>query len=192
MTVSTISSLNTQLFTSGQQQISSGSNAIVGVNATSANDFLTPEQQNSLQDSADAKMAQQVENIKSNYQTAKDIDLMQAYYQQQQKLFDIYLQTNTDSNVNSSNISNNSAVSTLTDTYAALYQLHQDVKEGVGQFPEHERPETLPIEQLTKPLETTSQLSAQPGNQSALSHKQLEAYNSLMMPSTSSYVHLSA
>lgn len=186
MTVSTISSLNTQLFSSSQQAISAGSNAIIAVDETNPSEFLSPEQKNTLQDSADAKMAQQVEDIKSNYQTAKDIDLMQAYYQQQQKLFDIYLQTSTDSNANNSNSSNNSAVSTLTDTYAALYELHQNVKEGVGQFPEFEQPETLPMTANSPQMVTESTAP------SPLSQKQLEAYNGLMMPSTSSYVHLSA
>jgi len=188
MTVSTISSLNTQLFSSSQQDISAGSNAIIAIDKTNPSEFLSSEQKNTLQDSADAKMAQQVEDIKSNYQSAKDIDLMHAYYQQQQKLIDIYMQTSTDSNdsSSSSNSSNNSAVSTLTDTYAALYELHQNVKEGVGQFPEFEQPETLPMT-ANSPQMVTESTAPNP-----LSQKQLEAYNGLMMPSTSSYVHLSA
>ena len=95
------------------------------------NDILTPEQKNTVQQGADDKIAEQVENVKSNYQTAKDIDLMQSYYQQQQKLFDIYLQTSTDSDTSSSTVQtteNNSAVSALTNTYAELYELHQNVK----------------------------------------------------------------
>lgn len=43
-------------------------------------DILTPEQKNTVQQGADAKIAEQVEKVKSNYQTAKDIDLMQSYY----------------------------------------------------------------------------------------------------------------
>ncbi len=186
MTVSTISSLNTQLFSSSQQEISAGSNAIIAIDKTNPSEFLSSEQKNTLQDSADAKMAQQVEDIKSNYQTAKDIDLMHAYYQQQQKVIDIYMQTGTDSSTNNNNSSNNSAVSTLTDTYAELYELHQNVKEGVGQLPEVEKPETLPM-MANNPQTVTESTAPSP-----LSQKQLEAYNGLMMPSTSSYVHLSA
>ena len=171
-----------------KQEISAGSNAIIAIDKTNPSEFLSSEQKNTLQDSADAKMAQQVEDIKSNYQSAKDIDLMHAYYQQQQKLIDIYMQTSTDSNdsSSSSNSSNSSAVSTLTDTYTALYQLHQNVKEGVGQIPEFEQPETMPM--MASNAETVMENTTQ----NPSSQKQLEAYNSLMMPSTSSYVHMNA
>jgi len=152
--------------------------------------LLTPEQENTVQQVADDKIAEQIENVKSNYQTAKDIDLMQSYYQQQQKLFDIYLQTSTEGNVNSSTAQigqNSSAIAALNNTYAELYELHQNVKEGIGNFPEHEPVETLPINSVTNRPETTMGTANQP-----LAQKQLDAYNSLMMPSTSSYMHLSA
>lgn len=153
------------------------------------NDVLTPEQKNTVQQGTDDKIAEQVENVKSNYQTAKDIDLMQSYYQQQQKLFDIYLQTSTD-NTSTSSTQNTSAVSALTNTYAELYELHKSVKEGV---------ETLPVTSLNNNDSTNENnissnvVSVSSNNMSStLSSKQLDAYNSLMMPSTSSYVHLSA
>ncbi len=149
--------------------------------------ILKPEQENTVQQGVDDKIAEQVENVKSNYQTAKDIDLMQSYYQQQQKLFDIYLQTSTEGNVNSNSAQASSAVSTLTNTYAELYELHQNVKEGVGNLPTLEPVETLPENSLTNALEAATSVANQPSAQ-----KQLDAYNSLMMPSTSSYVHLSA
>ena len=153
--------------------------------------MLTPEQKNTLQQGVDDKIAEQVENVKSNYQTAKDVDLMQSYYQQQQKLFDIYLQTSTESSIDSNSTQANqtsSAVSTLTNTYAELYQLHQNVKEGVGEFIEHEPIETLPAISVSN---ATGEAIVSRSNQ-PLAHKQIEAYNSLMMPSTSSYIHLSA
>ena len=149
-----------------------------------------------MQQGADDKIAEQVEQVKSNYQTAKDVDLMQSYYQQQQKLFDIYLQTTTDDTSTSAD-QNTSAVSALTNTYADLYALHQNVKQGVGQLPvisaEHEAMgieksiATLPASSVANTNELAKNASNQP-----LSHKQLDAYNSLMMPSTSSYVHFSA
>jgi hypothetical protein len=160
---------------------------------TTLNDILTPEQKNTVQQGVDDKIAEQVDKVKSNYQTAKDIDLMQSYYQQQQKLFDIYLQTSTGSNTESQS-QNISAVSSLTDTYAELYQLHQSVKEGVVQLPSFELPkdevETMPVNS-TNPMMQSPSNSISSINQS-LSNKQLDAYNSLMMPSTASYVHLSA
>ncbi len=155
------------------------------------NDILTPEQKNTVQQGKDAKIAEQVENVKSNYQTAKDIDLMQSYYQQQQKLFDIYLQTSTDNDSSIQTTENSSAVSALTNTYAELYELHQNVKNGVGQLPsisnEHEEIETLPTNSVTNINEVVKSVSNQ-----SLANKQVDAYTSLMMPSTASYVHLSA
>ncbi|KGJ89000.1 hypothetical protein [Colwellia psychrerythraea] len=158
------------------------------------NDILTPEQKNTVLQGVDDKIAEQVDNVKSNYQTAKDIDLMQSYYQQQQKLFDIYLQTSIDSNVENSSTPSNkntSAVSSLTNTYAELYQLHQNIKEGVVQLPGFEVPakdvNILPVTQVNQAVVSPSNSANQ-----ASSHKQMGAYNSLMMPSTASYVHLSA
>jgi hypothetical protein len=157
-------------------------------------DILTPEQNNTVQQGADDKIAEQVENVKSTYQTAKDIDLMQSYYQQQQKLFDIYLQTSIGSNSENSSTLNNqnvSAVSSLTDAYADLYQLHQHVKDGVATLPEVELPSEdiniLPMVQLNQVTKNSSNSTIQ-----ASSLKQMDTYNSLMMPSTASYVHLSA
>ena len=158
------------------------------------NDLLTPEQKNTVQQGADDKIAEQVENVKSNYQTAKDIDLMQSYYQQQQKLFDVYLQTSTDGNATTATpqlSEKSSAVTTLTNAYAELYQLHQTIKEGVGQLPRvstaYQGGETVPGNSVTH----TNEAIQSTANQS-LTNKQLDAYNSLMMPSTASYVHLSA
>lgn len=158
------------------------------------NELLTPEQKHTLQQDADDKIAALVENVKSNYQTAKDIDLMQSYYQQQQKLFDVYLQTSTDGNaaiVESSSVDNSSAVSALTANYAELYQLHQTIKEGVGQLPldnkAFQESETVPGNSVSHTNEAINNIANQ-----SLTNKQLDAYNSLMMPSTASYVHLSA
>ena len=157
-------------------------------------DILTPEQKNTVQQGADAKIAEQVEKVKSNYQTAKDIDLMQSYYQQQQKLFDVYLQTSTNGNATTATTQDSeksSAVSTLTIAYAELYQLHQTVKQGVGQLPgvgiTYEGIETLPASSVTQTNENINSAASQ-----STANKQLDAYNSLMMPSTSSYVHFSA
>jgi hypothetical protein len=147
---------------------------------------LSPEQKNTLQNSADAKLAEQVENIKSNYQSAKDLDLMQAYYQQQQKVLDIYIQTSngstSDSNNSSSTNNNFSAVNTLTDTYASLYAIHKNVKDGIQQLP------VIP-DNVTSPINDVDVL---PASNTSMMNKQTDAYNSLMMPSTSSYLHLSA
>lgn len=154
----------------------------------SLDDILTPEQKNMVQQGVDDKIAEQVDQVKSNYQTAKDIDLMQSYYQQQQKLFDIYLQTSTESDGDTNTIQtnhNSSAVSALSNAYAELYELHQEVKEGVNDFPKNGGVEILPTNKQV------TEVSVSTNNQTS-SHKQMDAYNSLMMPSTTSYMHLSA
>lgn len=146
------------------------------------NEQLTPEQKNTLQDDADAKLTEQAENIKSTYQTAKDMDLTHAYYQQQQKLVDIYMQSNTAGAVSSNQVNHN-AVQTLTDTYVAIYNIHQKIKK-VGQqhptIPDDNLPLIAPI--TTLPLEGSH----------ILSNAQTDSYNNLMMPTTKSYLHLSA
>lgn len=140
---------------------------------------LTPEQKNTLQDTADSKRTEQVENIKSNYQTAKDLDLTRSYYEQQQKLFDIYAQTTSDSEISNTEENNTSVTRELTNAYSDLYSLHQRVKEGVHHLPNIEQPVQIPVEKIEI-------------DNSVLSHKQANTYNSVMMPSSNSYLHLSA
>lgn len=152
-------------------------------------EILTPEQQGEVQKVADDKISEQVNNVKSNFETAKNIDLMQLYYNQQQKLFDIYMQSsNSDSTtVSSTQSQSTSAVSSLATAYSELYKLHNNIKDGVSNLPSIEQPEILPVE--SQGNVATIQGSTM---QNALSNKQLESYNNLMMPSTSNYVHLSA
>lgn len=160
--------------------------ALSNTNSTKKeNEFLTPEQKNILVDDFNAKISEQADNIKSNFQTAKDIDLTRAYFEQQQKLVDIYMQSGSKSN--SSDNSNTSATKVLTEAYASLYQLHQTVKGGSQQLPSvtdktlpsSSRPETQSVIQP----EIKTQTSAQ---------KQTDTYNSFMMPTTNSYLRLNA
>ncbi len=135
-------------------------------NDKSNNDLLSPEQKNILQDDFNAKIAEQANNIKSNFQTAKDIDLTRAYYEQQQKLVDIYMQAGVDNN--SSNNSHISTTKALAETYASLYQLHQTIREGAQSLPSY-------------PDEIQSQ-----------ARRQTNIYNNYMMPTTNSTIHLHA
>jgi len=189
----TISSVNTFSNSLLQAQVSNKQASTLPYPEPVEKDILSLEQKNTLQDNIDDKMAEQVANIKSNYQSAKDIDLMQAYYQQQQKLFDIYLQSSTESD-SENNKQNTSAVASLTNVYTELYQLHQNIKEGVVQLPGFKVPSDEVEIQTINTSNNAKQIIEQPANSlnQALSHKQMDAYNSLMMPSTSSYVHLSA
>ena len=159
------------------------------------NDVLTPEQQNKAQQAIDDKLTEQVNNIKGNYQTAKDHDLMTSYYEQQQKLLDIYMQTNTkeSTSISSTSSDNSSAVVSLTKAYSDLYQLHQGIKEGIGNLPNIDTDEGAVTLPSSNQLLSTSSTEVQSNNlSSALSNQQINTYNSLMMPSTSSYIHLSA
>ena len=136
-------------------------------------ELLSPEQKNTLQNNVNDKVAEQANNIKSNFQTAKDIDLTRAYYEQQQKLVDIYMQVGQENS--SDNDLNFSATKALTDTYASLYQLHQTIKEGIQLKPEN--PENIrPIEEIIVPL----------------TNPKTDSYNSFMMPTTNSYISLHA
>jgi len=154
--------------------------AALPTNTQSSNYLLTPEQKNTLQDNFNAKIAEQANNIKSNFQTAKDIDLTRAYYEQQQRLVDIYMQAGTENS--SSSKENISATKALTDTYASLYQLHQTIKEGAAQLPGYSDINQLPA--------TATEMT--PAATLPLAHRQTDTYNSLMMPTTNSYLNLHA
>lgn len=143
-------------------------------NTKNQNEPLTPEQRNTLQDDINAKVTEQANNIKSNFQTAKEVDLTRAYYEQQQKLIDIYMQTDTKSE------SSISATETLTDTYASLYNLHKSIKDGDQQLPSN--PEN------TQPSNDITSI----GVTWPLTDKQTNTYNNYMMPTTNSYLHLQA
>ena len=143
---------------------------------------LTPEQKNTLQDDMHAKLAEQVANIKSTYQTAKDMDLTHAYYQQQQKLIDIYIQPNSN-DVSNINNGNTSAVHTLTNAYASLYNLHQQIKEIGQQSP------SLP-DKNSDPMNSLEGLQIE--QRLPLTQRQVDTFNNFMMPTTKSYLHLSA
>lgn len=188
-----ITSSSTLTFT--QSMPNSGSTKPALITPIEPNDSLTPEQKNTAQKNVDEKITEQVDNIKGNYQTAKDIDLMNSYYTQQQKVVDIYMQTSSEESTTTSTEENEgtSAVSALTSAYSELYQIHKEIKGGVGNLPSIDQPEgieTLP----TGAQQTSSQTAEAQGNNvnSALSNKQMDSYNSLMMPSTSSYMHLSS
>lgn len=188
-----ITSSSTLTFT--QSMPNSGSIKPALITPIEPNDSLTPEQKNTAQKNVDEKITEQVDNIKGNYQTAKNIDLMNSYYTQQQKVVDIYMQTSSEESTTISTEENEgaSAVSALTSAYSELYQIHKEIKGGVGNLPSIDQPEG--IETLPASAQQTSSQAAEAQDNninSALSNKQMDSYNSLMMPSTSSYMHLSS
>jgi len=177
MTIQTIAMVNTNNFGASQQNAFS----TLFDNIQNKVEPLTPEQKNTLQEDFNDKIAEQANNIKSNFQTAKDLDLTRAYYEQQQKLVDIYMQAGTETGSN--NNSSISATKTLIDGYASLYHLHQTIKEGVQQFPSDSGIIPLP-ESAPKISRAEATL--------ALTDKQIDTYNSFMMPTTNSYLSLQA
>lgn len=172
MTIQTISSNNTftnQYFNANKvAQIQPSA----PMNTLPKNELLTPEQQNNLQDTVNDKVIAQAEEIKANFQTAKDIDLTRAYYEQQQKLIDIYTQTGNESTSNSDPIS---VTKSLAETYNSLYQLHQSIKEGAQQLPNRDEPTQLPASEIPSVM-----------------NKETEAYINLAMPLTNSYMQMQA
>jgi len=130
----------------------------------------------SEQESMNAMLAEQKANIASNYQTATNIDLTRLYYQQQQKVIDAYMNANSDDNV-INNGDGNSATGLLNDTYASLYEVHQAVKNEAANLPGNEYAVIMPEE--TPENEKQGQTP-------------VDKYNSIMMPSNASHIHLSA
>lgn len=174
MTIQPISSANTSNYGVSQQH--KFTHPLIA--SMNKNELLTPELKNTLQDDFNAKLAEQASNIKSTYQTAKDMDLTHSYYQQQQKLLDIYMESDSQTNSNKP-----SAVHTLTNAYASLYDVHQQIKEIGQQRPSIEDESLAQINPLERlPIESKLPLF----------HRQTETYNSLMMPTTKSYLHLNA
>lgn len=178
MTIQSVSSTTTSSYNSPQQHKLP---PILTANMERS-ELLTPEQKNTLQDDIDTRLAEQIDSIKSTYQTAKDLDLTHAYYQQQQKLFDIYMQSGSSDAINTNNDSP-STVQTLTDAYASLYNLHRQMKGITQQSPflsGGSLAPKFPVEGL--PIE----------NKLPLARIQTDTYNNLMMPTTKSYLHLNA
>ena len=178
MTIQNISSNNTVTNQLGNTQSSAVIQPITQIKTQPNNEFLTPEQQNTLQDNFNDKIIAQAEDIKANFQTAKDIDLTRAYYEQQQKLIDIYTQSGSESNESTS------VTKALAETYSSLYQLHQSIKEGGQELPSIGEPVQLPS------IDEPAQLPA--NGLPSLMSKEAALYNNLMMPSTSSYIHMQA
>ncbi|MBU2893028.1 hypothetical protein KO495_06775 [Colwellia sp. D2M02] len=193
MTIQTLASVNTQHYPVGQNQIST--NTMVSAQP-SMQDLLSPEQQNTLQSYTETKREEHVEQIKSNYKTAKDIDLTRAYYAQQQKLFDIYIETATDGEVDTDNHDKNnvSAISTLTSAYTELYDLHKQVKGVIEQVPTiNDNVKSLKHNVSNAAVGLNGVTSETMNHQGqSLSQQQTNIYNSIMMPSSNSYLHLSA
>lgn len=186
MSLAAVSAVSSTSFMGYQPNYQSGSDSKMNEPVPpETKNILSPEQKNTLHDSADAKFTEQAENIKSNYQSAKDLDLTRAYYQQQQKLIDIYMQTSAsnDTDINNNDVNNSSTVNTLTDTYVSLYALHNKIKDGDQQLP------SIPDELV--PPTNKPEISAV-NNSMTSTEKQTDAYNSLMMPSSASYLHLTA
>ncbi|TPH18591.1 hypothetical protein [Litorilituus lipolyticus] len=134
---------------------------------------LSPEQKSSVQESFTEKHAEQVENIKSNYQVAKDITLTQAYYEQQQKLLDIYLQSSHDDSKDSDSFN---AVGTLTDMYSLMLDLHKQVRGPIEDMPSIGRPTLYSIE----------------NNSPNDKQMRVDLYNQTSQEPNGSYLHLSA
>ncbi len=161
---------------------------------TALKDTLTPEQNNTLQQSVDDSIVESDGSTKSNKQIAKDIALMQSGYQQQQKLVAIYMHDSTEDSTASATqntVQDSSTTLSLTNVYTELYQLHNNTEADITNPSAIDRPND---EENVATVDSVNQLtvSSTANFTQTISNKKLEAYNNLMMPSTSSYLHLSA
>lgn len=134
---------------------------------------LSPEQKNNGEEVFTDKHVERVENIKSNYQVAKDITLTQAYYEQQQKLLDIYLQSSQEDAQHSEKFN---AVGTLTDMYSLMLDLHKRITDPSDDMPSIGQP---------MPYNSSDNFLHEKQNQ-------LDLYNQTSRQSKESYLHLSA
>lgn len=139
------------------------------------NDFITPEQKQAIAEAVKEKQSQQQDEMKSNYQTAKDIELAQAYYQQQQKVIDTYMQASSDKQTSSSSDIN--ALSLLTDYYIDKYHRHNDIKDSLNELGE-----------LIAPPAIMPYVSEQT---SVVNQQKLAAYQSITELNNQHYLHLS-
>lgn len=136
-------------------------------------EYPTPEQINKAKDAFEEKNKEYQENVKSNYQKAKDIELAQTYYQQQQKVLDAYLNASSeDENNNDIN-----AIHNLTDFYTQKHQTQEQLKTGIENIIDLIKPnddvEILPIEDVgilpvsehptAKPIAAYNNVANQPG-----------------------------
>ncbi len=140
-----------------------------------SNKLLSAQQQNKLKAAEEAKITEQVDKIKATYDTAWQLDLAKIHYEQQQAVINAYVQSSNNDNSNAQ--SSSSAVKTLTEMYAAIYQAHEKIKEIEDE--NNKTPSVLPIEVNSSSAQSSSSA-------------QLNAYNSIMMPNQSSYLHLRA
>lgn len=139
---------------------------------------LTPEESNNLNKAAEDQAQQKKDRIQGTYDTARNVDLARNHYEHQQAVINAYTQT-TQGSTSHSSVSSDSAVKSLTEMYAALYEYHQnETVLPVKTLPDNQG-EAISLDKL-KPVD----------NQYAQNH--LQAYNDVMKPSTSSYMNLSA
>jgi hypothetical protein len=146
------------------------------LSTTVKNDVVTSDPENS----PNLLLAEQIDNIKSNYETAKDMDLTRMYYEQQQKVIEAYMYSNGSETSNTNNESDKTSITkSLNELYTSLYEIHNTVKNGAQQLPSYSENNVVPIVQ---PEVINDQIS----------QAQTEKYNSIMMPSNTSQLHLSA
>ena len=141
----------------------------------SLNDFISQEQKQAIEDAIKEKQSQQQAEMKSDYQTAKDVALTQSHYHQQQKLVDIYMQESSDENTSTDNDIN--ALLHLTEHYIDKYQKQNEIKDTVNELGE-----------LIAPPSIMPYVSEQT---SVANQQKLAAYQNVTELSNQHYLHLS-
>lgn len=152
-----------------------------------ASQLFTPEVLNELNKAKEDEVQQKKERVQDTYDTAKNIDLTKMYYEQQQAVLNAYMQSTENGSANKSSDSSDSTVKSLTEMYASIYEHHQKQNTLPSELPVSVQPLT-PEGTIENNLETPEVMLVN----EPVANSQLHAYNNVMMPSTSSYMHLSA
>lgn len=138
------------------------------------NDAITPEQKQAIDEAIKEKQSAQLEEIKSHYKTAKDLELAQAYYQQQQKVIDTYMQASSGEQTSSTNDIN--ALSLLTDYYIDKYQRQTDIKDTLNELGGLIAPPTI--------------MPFWSGHANSINQHKLESYKQVTQLNNQHYLHL--
>lgn len=145
----------------------------------SEQEVLSPFNQNQLQDSATTQVNEQVDQVKSNYKDAWNMDLMKVYAEQQQKVIDSYQNASDSSESSSSdqyNIADSeSSMQSLTDMYATMFAQQQKIND-ISQ------PKPAPADDVVTTQSTQPTVAQQ-------LPKKLEAYNQMVKPQATSFYH---
>lgn len=156
--------------------------------AQNTGQLLTPEVLNELNKAQQDQEQAKKDRVQDTFDTAKNIDLARSYYDQQQAVLNAYMQSTENGSANKSTERNDSAVLSLTEMYAALYEHRQ----ATNNLPTQQPVTVQPVNTDGSQNSVAQTIALNTINNEQKTTNQMHAYNNVMMPTDSSYMHLSA